>query len=250
MGVRFGVEFCANYPPPGDRCYQPDLSYSAQLAMSLVMQMRQRGHSEIFVHGDAAAWSSDFDHPDFGGNSLNKIDNVHFCYYSGHGGHAGFDGRRVQVLGFTTNHAPPGLAPCHTMSAQWRLGVGQLKWFLLDSCVLVKSTDANHVVEVWDPPTQGVHLLLGVIDLQYVGPNTYWRRVRFVDAASNGWPLTTAWLDTAYGAEYPNWPVTRPIVIAAGATRDEALNRLQNETLGWAFTGPSASNWLAWRWRQ
>jgi hypothetical protein len=135
------------------------------------------------------------------------------------------------------------------MSAQWRLGVKFLRWLLIDSCRLVVSTDAAHVTEVWFPPMRGVHLILGFINLQRVGPNTYNRRATFVSEINRGRPLANVWLETAYGWENPSDPVTRPIAIASGASRDEAINRRDGETLDWTNFLIHSPAWLAWKWR-
>jgi hypothetical protein len=207
------------------------------------------GHHEIFNWGNDNAWSSDFDHPDFGGDSLNWSDNVHLCYFAGHGRNSGFDGKRVQSLGFSSNHAPPNLAPCFTMSAQWRLGIKRLKWFVIDSCETVRNTDPSHIAKVLGRPMQGIHLVFGFIGLQWVGPNTYNRRVSFAFDICRARALANAWVDTAFGWENPNDPVTRPIAIDAGASRDEAINRREYETLDWAIFDVASTNWLAWKWR-
>jgi Family of unknown function (DUF6345) len=247
--ARIGIEWVEKFHQDDPICKHPDLRYSGHAAESFLAAMRSFGHDDIFNWGNDNAWSSDFDHPDFGGNSLNRIDNVHFCCFAGHGGQSKFDGKPVQNLAFSSRHAPPDLAPCFTMSAQWRLGVKWLKWFLLDSCVMVKNTDPNHVVEVWGNPMQGVHLLFGFIGIQRVSPNTHNRRVWFADDICRGRSLANAWLDTAFHWENPNEPVTSPIAIAAGASRDEAIHRREHETLGWLYYNVASTNWLAWKWR-
>lgn len=247
--LRIGAEWCDTYPQGSHPCRQPNLRYGRQVALNFLAAMRSGGHDVIFNRANDNAWSSDFDHPDFGGTSLNGADAVHFCYYSGHGGHFGFDGQRVQALAFSSNHSPPNLAPCFTMSAQWRLGANRMKWLLIDSCMTVKNTDPGHIVEVWAKPMRGVHLLLGFVDIQLVGPHTWSRRAWFGFYISGGRRLATTWIDTAYGWENPGDPVTRPIAIAAGASRNEAIARREEETLDWVHNDVAATNWLAWKWR-
>jgi hypothetical protein len=148
VSVRVGIWWCDTYPQGNHRCKQPNLLYTRHVANTFMSAMDGYGHEYIYNYGNDGAWSSDFDHPDFGGNSLKRTDNVHFCYYGGHGGQSGFDGRRVLALAFSSIHNPPNLAPCFSLSAQWRLGVNRMKWLLLDTCKTVASTDANHVLEV------------------------------------------------------------------------------------------------------
>jgi hypothetical protein len=62
--------------------------------------------------------------------------------------------------------------------------------------------------------------------------------------------LANSWLDTAYDWEQPDYyPPAIPIAIAAGASRDEAINRREYETLDWAIFDVASTNWLAWKWR-
>ncbi len=247
---RVGVEWIEAYHEAGPPCRpEADLHYLGHIAWSFLAAMGSFGHHEVFNWGNTNAWSSDFDHPDFGGDSLNWSDNVHFCYFAGHGRESGFEGKRVQALAFSSNHTPPNLAPCFTMSAQWRLGVKALKWFVLDSCQVVLNTNPDHIWKRWAEPMQGIHLLLGFIDINRVGPNTYNRRVSFAFDICRGRALANAWLDTAYGWEHPDDPVTRPIAIAAGASRDEAINRREYEILDWGIFNVASTNWLAWKWR-
>jgi hypothetical protein len=95
---------------------------------------------------------------------------------------------------------------------------------------------------------QGVHLLLGFIGIGRMWPSTSSRRVRFGLDICGGTPIANAWLSTGYSLEDPQKPV-RPIAIAAGATREEAIARRDGETLGWLWYDVRATNWLAWKWR-
>lgn len=248
--VRVGVEWVNRFHPDEEApCRSLELHYTDEVAASFLAAMRSFGHADVFDWGNDNAWWSDFDHPDFGGDSLEWSDNVHFTYFAGHGGQFHYEERRAFNIGFSTRHEPVGTALCRSLSPQWRLGVKRLKWLALDSCQIVTDLDPGHIVEVWAGPMQGLHLLFGFIDLNRIGPYTYRRRVDFAFAINAGYPMARAWLDTAYGWESPQDGTTRPIVIAAGATRDEAMNRRDHETLGWVYFDVSATNWLAWKWR-
>src|SRR5689334_11390589 len=138
--ARIGIEWTNVFPQGDAECRQPNLNYSDQVAEGFLLAMRSGGHDDIFNWGNDNAWSSDFDHPDFGGDSLRWSDNVHFCYFCGHGGQFHFDNKLAYNIGFSSRHNPPGLAPCRSMSPQWKLGANQLKWFAIDSCALVMDT--------------------------------------------------------------------------------------------------------------
>ena len=75
------------------------------------------------------------------------------------------------------------------------------------------------------------------------------QRVSFAFDICKGRALANAWLDTAFRWENPKDPVNRPIAIAAGATRDEAINRREYENLDWAMFNVASTRWLAWKWR-
>jgi hypothetical protein len=96
---------------------------------------------------------------------------------------------------------------------------------------------------------QGVHLVLGFIGNGTIGENTYSRRAAFAQEICGGEGLANAWIDTAYTWEEGATHASRAIAIAAGATRDEAIFRREDETLGWADFSVTATDWLAWKWR-
>jgi hypothetical protein len=120
--------------------------------------------------------------------------------------------------------------------------------FAGDTCDIVSDTVAAHIVKLWGGPMQGVHLLLGFIDLNSVWPTTRNRRISFALDICRGFPIAHAWLDSGYTLENPDHPV-RPIAIAAGFTRDETIARREGETLSWLWFDVRATNWLAWKWR-
>jgi hypothetical protein len=249
--VRIGVEWTNKFHHDDKDCDEVDSPYSSLSAEGFLATMRSFGHEQIFDWGNDNAWWSDFDHPDFGGDSLNWSDNVHFCYFAGHGGQFHFEGKLAMNIAFSSRHNPPNPenhAPCRSLSPHWRLGAKRLKWFVFDSCVTVKDTDPNHIVEVWGGPMQGVHLLFGFIDLNWVGPTNHMLRAMFATDICKGKALANAWLDTAYAWVNHDQP-NRPIAIAAGVSRDDAINRRENETLDWVPFDVASTNWLAWKWR-
>jgi hypothetical protein len=227
-------------------CEAPDLPYMNALAEDFLLAMRSYGHQDIFDWGNDNAWSSDFNHPDFGGDSLNWSDNVHFCYFAGHTGQSyphtpGFN------IGFSSRHNPPSLPPCRSMTTHWKLGAKRLKWFAIDGCYLVTSTTASHILDTWSGPMQGIHLILGFINLNHIWPDTHNRRISFAYDICRGRPIANAWLDWAYF--WRDDLGTRPIAIAAGFTRDEAIARREGENLNWLWYNVRETDWLAWKWR-
>src|SRR5438128_2074156 len=87
--VRVGVEWINIYSQRDPECHTvPNLLYMDGCAEGFLLAMRSYGHDDIFDWGNDNAWPSDFEHPDFGGDSLRWSDSVHFCYVGCHGGPA------------------------------------------------------------------------------------------------------------------------------------------------------------------
>jgi hypothetical protein len=233
-------------PPP------PDLIFAGHMAGAFLSVMLSLGHTGAFNWGNDDAWSSDFDHPDFGGDSLDWSDNVHLCYVCTHGGASVHQGKRTGLaLAFSSNRAQPKFynSPCTSLSIQWRLGAKKLKWFVIDSCDIVDDTDPGHIWELWSGPMRGVHLLFGFIGNATISEDTYSRRAAFASEICGGGGMANAWVDTAFGWEQGATHASSAIAIAAGASRDEAISRREGETLDWVNFPVAATDWLAWKWR-
>jgi hypothetical protein len=228
------VEWINNFHPGA--CNQTDLSYCNAQAEGFYNTMGDHGHTKVFDWGNDNAWETDFRHPDFGGDSLDWSDNVHFCFFDDHGGN--WDNLLHIAFAIAHNH-------CLGASREWRLGAGMLKWVVFCGCQTVLNTNADHVLAVWGGPMQGVHLVMG-----YIGDSvdSWWTDdlgEDFADDANDGDALAKAWCDNAYSF----WTGDKSIAIAAGETREDAINRRENENLNWRDSNVAATNWLAWRWR-
>jgi hypothetical protein len=232
--VRVGVEWINTFHPgPGQ---QNNLSYRDDHAEGFYNAMGNRGHVKVFDWGNDNAWETDFRHPSYGGDSLNWIDNVHFAFYSDHGG----NWSNIMHIAFAVAHQY-----YLGSSDKWRLGVKMLKWFVLDCCQCVLNTDKNHISATWFPPMQGIHMIFGFIGY---GHDSWWNAglgTDFGKDAGGGARLANAWLDRAYSW----WLDDNPIAIAAGATQAEAINRRENESINWVNSSVTATNWLAWKYR-
>ncbi|NGP05768.1 hypothetical protein G6038_09800 [Rhodococcus sp. 14C212] len=249
--VRIGVEWITKFPltvssteEPISQCQNPTLRYVDDIAWGFYLAMGANGHQQVFAWGENNAWADDFRHNDFGGDALNWSDNVHFCYYASHGGQfLQEDLINKLFIAFASQHTY-----CLSSSERWRLGSRMLKWFVIDSCDIVLNTEPRHIVDVWSRPMQGVHLVFGFIGLQHVGPAERGRGIAFANAVSAGRPLANAWLECSYAWHHAD-EVNRPIAIAAGVSREDAINRRENETLGYRDVEVRSTNWLAWKWR-
>lgn len=131
--LRTGVEWINTFSGP---CKQANLGSRADDAEGFQNAMAAAGHTSVFDWGDMNAWETDFRHPDFGGDSLNWSDDVHFCYFANHGGNA----NNNFLIGFTAQHDN-----CIGSSDTWRLGVKSLKWVVFDACDLVLDTKRSRI---------------------------------------------------------------------------------------------------------
>lgn len=226
--VRTGVEWINTFSGP---CTQTNVFNRANDAEGFQNAMAAAGHTSVFDWGDLNAWETDFRSPSNGGDSFNWSDNVHFCYFTDHGGN---DGSTFNIA-FTAQHDN-----CLAFSDTWQLGGNMLKWIVFDTCDLVLQADATNVSE-WFGPMQGVHMVFGFVGLGYDDAG---RGQAFGSDAANSHALGNAWIVDAVGSD------TRQtgIAIAAGATQEEAINRRDNETLDWRDINITATNWLAWKW--
>ena len=232
--VRVGAEWINTFHDDG--CEQGNLSYRDDRAKEFCEEMKERGHQQIFIFGNDNAWERDFRHPDFGGDSLNWSDNVHFLFYSDHGGNWG-DKMHIAFSKAKDN--------CLGTSGDWKLGIKMLKWLVLDCCQCVLNTTAAHIGAVYFPPAHGIHMIFGFIGNGHDAYSTRHTGKNFGEKAGNGDRLANAWLDAAYSSS----PDDNPIAIAYGASEAEAINRRENESVNWRDYNVSSPNWMAWKYR-
>jgi hypothetical protein len=226
--VRTGVEWINTFSGP---CKQVNLGNRANDAEGFQDAMASAGHTSVFDWGDNNAWETDFRHPDFGGDSLNWSDNVHFCYFADHGG----NGNGVFQIAFTAKHDN-----CLGASDQWRLGAKSLKWMVFDTCDLVLDSSVGSIVE-WFGPMQGVHIVFGFVGIAYDDGG---RGASFGHDAASGAVLSNAWLDDAVASGGSQ----TAIAIAAGPTQNEAILRRDSETIDWRDWDVISASWIAWKW--
>jgi hypothetical protein len=233
LTVRVGVEWINYFHAP---CNQNNLDYRDDRAEGFYNSMGNHGHTKVFDWGNDNAWETDFRDPSSGGDSHNWADNVHFCFFSSHGGLSG----AIKTICFAVRHTD-----CNGASNQWRLGSNRLKWLVLDCCHGVDNTSVGHIVSVWGAPMRGVHLVFGFIGLGHDGWWTDDLGEDFGDDAGTGSRLANAWLDRAYSYWYDDYP----IAIAAGVNKADADNRRENETINWRDSGVASTGYLSWKFR-
>ncbi len=235
LQVRVGAEWVNSFH--SNYCTQNNLSYRDDHAVGFYNKMGAHGHVKVFCWGNDDAWETDFSHPTHGGDSLNWTDNVHFMFYSDHGG----NWSNTMHIAFSSQHRY-----CLSPSTEWHLGSKMLKWFVMDCCQMVLNRTAAHIGAVWFGPMKGVHLIFGFIGN---GTDSWWNDdlgSDFGEDAATGSRLASSWVNHAYSW----WLDDDSIAIAAGATEAEAINRRENETVNWRDYNVSSTNWLAWKYRE
>ena len=126
-----------------------------------------------------------------------------------------------------------------------RLGKKNLKWIAALGCDAVLNTNADHIVAVWGGPMQGVHIVCGYIG---TAADSWWTSdlgEDFADDICGGDTIAGSWVSRAYSF----WTGDDSIAIAAGVSRDDAINRRDNENLDWRDLNVASTNWLAWKYQ-
>ena len=232
---RVGVEWINDFHD--NDCKQCDLSYCDDQVNGFYNHMGKHGHVKVFNFGNESAWESDFRHPDFGGDSLNWSDDVHFCMVNDHGGNV----NNVVRFSFSVKHKH-----CSVPSTKMQLGRKNLRWLAALGCDAVLNTHADHICAVWSKPMKGVHIVCGYIGL--AADSLYTTRLGqdFADDICDGDSIAGSWVARAYSA----FTGDESIAIAAGSTREEAIARRDRETLNWRDDVLTRTSWLAWKYRK
>lgn len=163
------------------------------------------------------------------------LDAVKAVYHSGHGGMTG-DGRFWVPLG-----ADWGGQGTNAWSDKMRLGNEQVRYVFWSTCVSCRVTGGHSPIRTWSKANLGFRMLFGYETVSYDNPNYgkyFWEEWNKGKNKS----LSTAFLDASWRISHRQ----APAVVACGATKDEAKNRVFNERyLNWDKV---SSNWWWWRW--
>lgn len=234
MGVvltcRVGVEWVNTFHGA-----QGELSTRDDNAGGFYNAMVAAGHTGVFNWGDDNAWETDFRDPAFGGDSTHWTDDVHFLYYSDHGGNFG----DTYVIAFGSNHDNQ-----LSWGNQWKLGSSKLRWATFDTCDLVLNLEWAHVWGTLSKMVTGLHLIMGFVGLAWDSTHDNYASNFGHDVGAGG-RIGNAWLEHAWSSSVDD----NPVVFAFGSTVDEAVNRRDNETLNWRdfnYSSIGAVAWAAW----
>lgn len=161
------------------------------------------------------------------------IDAVLAVYHSGHGGMTS-DGRFFVPLG--ANWGGQGTT---AWSNKMRLGNEQVRYIFWSTCVSCRVLGGHTPMRTWYDAHRGFRMLFGYETVSYDNPN-YGKY--FWEEYNKNKSFSTAFLDASWRISHRQ----APAVVACGATKDEAINRLFNERkFEW---GAASRNWWWWRW--
>lgn len=162
------------------------------------------------------------------------MDAVLAVYHSGHGNMTG-DGKFYVPLGADWD-GQGTTAWSHKM----RLGNEQVRYIFWSTCLSCRVLGGHNPMKTWGDANLGFRMLFGYETVSYDYPNygsAFWNQW------NKGKSLSTAFLD----ASWYNVNIHQaPAVMACGATKEEAINRVFNERyLSW---GSVSTKWWWWRW--
>ncbi len=162
------------------------------------------------------------------------MDAVLAVYHSGHGGMTG-DGRFHAPLG-----ADWGGQGTTAWSDQMKLGNEQVRYIFWSTCFSCRVLGGHNPRRTWNPANLGFRMLFGYETVSWDNPNygsafwTHWNKGKSFSTAF----MDASWYDIAHDQA--------PSVVACGATKDEAIDRVFNErNFSW---GAVSRNWWWWRW--
>ncbi|MGW8380843.1 DUF6345 domain-containing protein [Streptomyces sp. ODS28] len=160
------------------------------------------------------------------------MDAVMAVYHSGHGTMLS-DGTFVAPMGAKWDNRT------EARSSTMRLGNEKVNYVFFSTCLSCRVTGGHTPVRTWGGPNLGFRMLFGFETVSIDDPNYgkyFWEEWR------KNKTFATAWLD----ASWRIYTKQAPSVTACGATRDEAVNRLNTERL--LSRDHVSDDWYAWRW--
>jgi hypothetical protein len=161
------------------------------------------------------------------------IDSVMAFYHSGPGGMTSA-GRFCVLMG--ADWGGQGTTAC---SDRMGLGDGCLRYLFWSTCQSCRVLGGHNPIKTWHPANLGFRMLFGYETVSYDDPNYgkyFWQEW------NKGKSFSTAFLDASWRISHHQ----SPAVVACGATKDEAKDRVFNERK--FYWGSVSRNWYWWRW--
>ena len=233
------------------RCGQRQTDFCNALAGGFAAAMRSLGHKS-FVRGEDTASPRQWDA--WRDKDAAGIDTVEFAFLATHSGTHGLErpGSNWLFWWLATFDSPDGCAVTTIRLHNWRpvtpatpvvtmrLGEGRLRWAVLDGCRSLQLGTENerdagaraqlresNPERTWGRCLDGVNMLFGFTGLSSDAEWTAQRGALFGHHVGRGEPLADNWLDEAYSY----WCDDVPVVMAVGASEQDAERRLKRESL-------------------
>jgi Family of unknown function (DUF6345) len=225
----------------------PDLPYSTTSGRNFRFWYTLAGFELFTAWNDGDVWGSDFrDGTDLAGDGGSDVPDVYF--YNGHGACESPPSATTQdFIIVCGNYGKPDVVTIGS-SCRWGNGRGNLQFAFIDaSCPM----DLVELSTSWFPCFQGLHMAVGHSgDVNHDTLNSTQRGGQFA-ALTVGW----SWLlpQLSVGDAWMQAGLTDvqsgvcAVALAAGADRDEAINRREHEKVTDNRPAP-APNWFAWKW--
>lgn len=161
------------------------------------------------------------------------VDAVLAAYFASHGS-TGTDGNFCACMGSDWENQGH-----YAYSHNMRIGNEQANYVWWSCCESMRIRSGHDPVRTWSPASLGFRMMFGY-ETTMVDDDDYGED--FWDEWNEGKSLSTAFLDASWGISSDQIPV----VVAVGATADEARNRVFDERmLEW---GHVSDAWWHWRW--
>jgi Family of unknown function (DUF6345) len=249
--MRFSTGAVRDYIPNG--CGGPDLPLTIPEGRAFAAWYLFAGHTAVTRWENGDVWGSDFrdDGGDVNPSGGSELPNVYF--YTGHG----------SCQNPPTATSPDFIIVCGNFGKPNRVNIGrQSRWgnppgsldfLLLDaSCPMDLVSLANN----WFPVFEGLHMATGhsgtvnadTLDSSDRGSQFAVRTVGLPPPFSWLFPQQSvgdAWMDTG---TIDIQSGCSAVALAVGATREDAIDRRENERITDGRPDPTA-NWGAWKWR-
>ena len=183
-----------------------------------------------FADSGVAVWAYEETYDNWQGRY--GMDAVMAAYHSGHGTMLN-DGTFVAPMGARWDNRTDA------RSTTMRLGNEKVNYVFFSTCLSCRVLAGHTPTRTWGGSNLGFRMLFGFETVSIDDPNYgkfFWEEWR------KNKTFCTAWLD----ASWRIYTKQAPSVAACGATRDEAVNRLNTERLMSADHVPD--DWYAWRW--
>ena len=249
--MRFSTGAVRDYVPNG--CGGPDLPATIPEARAFAAWYSFAGHAAVTRWENGDVWGADFrdDGGDVDASGGSDLPDIYF--YAGHGScqnpPAATSPDFIIVCG---NFGKPDSVNIGGHSS-WGNNPGNLQFLFLDaSCPM----DLVSITNNWFGPFNGLHMATGhsgtvnadTLDSSNRGSQFAMR------TAGLPWPLSWLFPQQSVGDAWMNTGTIdiqsgcSAVAVAAGATREEAIDRRENERITDNRPRPVA-NWLAWKWR-